>query len=215
MASIPARRRCALASLRPIRPDPADGAVRLPADAPGQVVSVPDPDTGAELLIGTQLNPGQAVAVARNAPEFSLPTWQGVVVEPLSDRLTLRATRTGFVMAMGTGGAGALAATTADLKAVASAGGFSRRYEFPALPNEGLNKRVQAAVDVAAAAPDEGRTAHPRWPQAMIAVSVCRTSVIAGRGERWRARQQPRRDRASPPSPSACSRRFDEERRRH
>ncbi len=174
VASIPRAAGTALASLRPIRPDPADGAVRLPADAPGQVVSMPDPDTGAELLIGTQLHPGEAVAVARNAPEFSLlPTWQGVVVEPLSDRLTLRATRTGFVMAMGTGAALALAATTADLKAVASAGGFSRRYEFPALPNEGLNQRVQAAVDVAAAAPDEGRTAaRLAVAQAMIAVGM-------------------------------------------
>jgi hypothetical protein len=174
VASVPRGTGADTDTLRPIRPEPADGVVHLLADAPGQVVSMPDPDTGGMLLIGTQLRPGQAVAVARTAPEFALlPTWQGVAVEPLSDGLTLRVGPPGFVMAVGAGRELALAATAADLKAVADAQHFSRRYDFPALPAEGLMWRVQSAVDTAAATPAQGRaTARIAVAQAMLAAGM-------------------------------------------
>jgi hypothetical protein len=163
------------AAPRPIRSEPVDGVVQLQADAPGQVVSMTDPETGGELLVGTQLHSGQLVPVARAAPEFALlPTWQGVVAEPLSDGLTLRVSQPGFVMGMGIGRQLALAATTADLKAVADAGYLSRRYDFPALPTEGLLWRVQNAVDAAAAAPEEGRT--------RARIAVAQTMLAAGMG---------------------------------
>ena len=148
--------------------------MQLYADAPGQVISMPDPETEGILLVGTQLKPGQATAIARSTPDFALlPTWQGVAVEPLSDELTLSLAKPGFALALRPGHPLALAATTADLKALADAGHLSRRYEFPALPIDGLLWRVQSAVDAAAAAPEQGRSAaRIAVAQAMLATGM-------------------------------------------
>ena len=51
-------------------------------------MAIADPETGATLLVGTQLAAGQGFPTLRQMPDFSLlPTWQGVVIEPLADRL--------------------------------------------------------------------------------------------------------------------------------
>jgi hypothetical protein len=84
---------------RPIRADMSDGRLRFSANAPGQIVTIVDPASGTVLLVGTQRRPGQGVPAGRHTPEFEiLPTWQGVVAEPLSDRLTLSAVRDGFAL---------------------------------------------------------------------------------------------------------------------
>ena len=51
----------------------------------GQVVAVPDADTGSNLLVGTLKSAGPGVPVTFHAPEFTIdPSWQGIVVEPVS-----------------------------------------------------------------------------------------------------------------------------------
>ena len=90
--------------LAAIRGDITDGTMRLAAVAPSAVVSVPDPDTGGALLVGTQTQPGQGVPVTRRTPDFTLlETLQGVAVDPASDALALRVAPakefTGFVLA--------------------------------------------------------------------------------------------------------------------
>jgi hypothetical protein len=169
-----ARTGSTLPTLRPIRPQPAVGLVRLLADSPGQVVSLPDPDTGSLLLVGTQRQRGEGVAVARTAPEYALlPTWQGVAVEPVSDRLALHLAAGGFVLDLGAGGEIALTAAANVAVAVADAHHFSRRYDFPALPAEGLRWRLQSAIDAAAAVGEQGRAAaRVAVAQAMLALGM-------------------------------------------
>ncbi|MCW3475108.1 hypothetical protein [Limobrevibacterium gyesilva] len=159
---------------RPIRPDLADGVLRLVAEAPGQVVSVSDPDTGGALLVGTQRQPGQSVPVARRTPEFALlRTWQGVAVEPVSDALSVRVTAQGFTIEAGAGRALALAAPAPDAVASADAQHFSRRFAFPAQPTEMLLRRLQAAVTAAAAAPAQARAGkRVAVAQAMLALGM-------------------------------------------
>ena len=150
--------------LQPIRPvmvaeDLAfAGRVRLllPGNAPGEVVSLADPDTGAILLIGTQRQPGQGVAVARRTPRYSvLPTWQGVAVQPLADRLSLRSVKDGFVLA----GADLppLRAAVADADGQEAAAGLTRRFDFPGLAPDALQSRVQVEVAETAVAPARAR----------------------------------------------------------
>lgn len=97
---------------QPIVMQAANGQVTLPVDAPGDVVAVIDPETGVSLLVGTQRATAQAVPAPWRTPDFDLlPTWQGVVVDPLDDNLVLRATPSGFTL---TGGARGLAASSSS-----------------------------------------------------------------------------------------------------
>jgi hypothetical protein len=146
------------APLAPIRPAVEATRLLLPAAAPGRVVSVPDPATGVALLVGTQLQPGEGVAVARRAPDHTLlATFQGVAVEPLSDNDVLRAMPTGFVLEGDDGPGLALGATGAAAQAAADAARLTRRWDFPPLPAPALWHRLQAALDAAAGAPPQAR----------------------------------------------------------
>ena len=172
-------------TLEPIRGDIADGAMRLAAAAPGQVISVPDPETGGALLVGTQTKPGQGVPVRRRTPDFTLlQTMQGVAVEPASDALTLQVAPPrqppGFVLATAAtpggppGGPGvALDPLGPEALAALDAARMTRRWDFPALPTEALLRRLQAATEDAAAAPPQARTAgRLAATQAMLALGL-------------------------------------------
>ncbi len=150
--------------LQPIRPamvaeDMAFvGRMRLllPGNAPGEVVSLADPDTGAILLLGTQRQPGQGIAVARRTPRYIvLPTWQGVAVQPLADRLSLRSVKDGFVLA-GTD-LPSLRAAAADADGQEAAAGLTRRFNFPGLTPDALQSRLQSEVVETAAASARAR----------------------------------------------------------
>ena len=88
-----------------------------------------DPATGATLLVGTQRRPGQAVAHGRLAVDFIMrPTLQGVVVEPLSDVVALKATPNGFTLG---GGAGGLALSEPNgTDGLMDASSLTRRLKF-------------------------------------------------------------------------------------
>ena len=149
--------------------------LRLPAEAAGRSVAVPDRVTGGTLLVGTQRAPGQGIALERRTPEFVLlPTWQGVAIAAVSDALDLRAAADGFVLRSALPGGGlALAPTGADLAAVADAARLTRRFDFPPLPVPALLRRLQAAVAGDGAAPSGERTA-PRLAaaQALLALGL-------------------------------------------
>jgi hypothetical protein len=139
--------------LQPIRANATDGRLVLPAAAPGRVLSLADPDSGATLLVGTQRQAGQGVPLLRRAVEFLLmPTWQGVVAEPISDELALRPVLDGFVL---TGGAGGLALSpTPDAASnLAHADALTRRFDFAALPVEALMQRLRQQFADDAATP--------------------------------------------------------------
>jgi hypothetical protein len=146
--------------LTPIRPETAAGEVRMPAAHAGQIVSVPDPATGADLLVGTETAAGEAVPVKRRTPDYALlATFLGVALAPVSDADTLRAAPPGFVLQPGSGRALALGAPDAEAQAVAEAARLTRRWDFPALPIAALSRRLQAALDAAANAPPQSRSA--------------------------------------------------------
>ncbi|HTN12123.1 MAG TPA: hypothetical protein VL154_14235 [Acetobacteraceae bacterium] len=148
------------APLRPIRPRLEADGLLLPATAPGMVVSLPDPQTGGTLLVGTQTGAGDAMPAGRRAPQFALlPSWQGVVVAPSSDALRLRTARGGFVLSAAGHTGLALSAPTAAALAAEDASALSRRYDFPDLPLPGLMRRLQAAVDAAANTQPQARGA--------------------------------------------------------
>ena len=180
----------------------ADGALRLPTDLAGQVVSVPDPQTGGALLVGTQREAGQAVAITRRMPEFALlQSWQGIVVEPVSDGVVVRvvpagtgpeATVAGFAIEAGGGRLLSLDAPTAEALLDAGARGFTRRFDFPRESALALRLREHNAVAAAAAAPAQSRTDKRRAAaEAMLALglgveaqSVLALTVTAdGRGQ--------------------------------
>ncbi len=102
------------------------------------------PDTGATLLVGTQRRPGQAVAHGRLAVEFILrPTLQGVVVEPLSDTVALKATPSGFTLGGGPAGL-ALSEPDRALDGLMDASSLTRRLKFA---DEHAPGRADAAPD--------------------------------------------------------------------
>ena len=90
---------------QPIAAVYGDGDIALPAEQPSEVLSMADPDTGASLLVGTTRRPNQAVVSVRRGAEFILPrTSLGVVVEPLSDAVTLKVIPAGFSLSGRPGG---------------------------------------------------------------------------------------------------------------
>ncbi|MBN9507476.1 MAG: hypothetical protein J0I21_00010, partial [Alphaproteobacteria bacterium] len=77
----------------------------------------------------------------------------------VSDADTLRVARPGFILQPGSGRALALGAPDAEVQAVADAARLTRRWDFPRLPVPALFRRLQAAMDAAANAPAQSRTA--------------------------------------------------------
>ena len=163
-------------TLHPIEPAMAGDDIRLPLAAPGAVVSLRDPETGATLLVGTARKPGDGVATLRQTPEFRLlPSWQGVVVEPISDRPVLRAEQGGFLLtASDPRGHGlAISPMTSATNALAEASALTRSFDFPPLSSDALIRRLQAEVSTAGAAPPPARL-QPRKAaaEAMIGLGI-------------------------------------------
>ncbi len=140
-----------------IHPRARNGEVRLAVAHPGQVVSLLDPETGTPLLIGTELAAGDGLALIRRAPQFELlASWQGVVTEALSDRLTLRRVPSGFVLGEA-GGKLALTPGSPDTLALADAALLTRRFRFPAEPIAALARRLRTELATAARRPPLAR----------------------------------------------------------
>ncbi len=167
-------------TIAPARAEPQAMAIRvadrtlvLAAGKPGRVVTMVDPATGLDLLVGTQRGgPGQGVLGVRHAPEFDLAaTWQGVVIEPLSDGLVLRAREDGFVLSAEPDG---LAVSLPDgPDALAPAAGMTRRFDFPPLADAALEERLRAQVAAASARPPLARGRPRRQAaQTMIALGL-------------------------------------------
>ena len=153
------------------------------ASMAGRVVTMADPEGDGLLLVGT-LRPGPlpedrrvATPAAQATPDVDIvPTGRGVVVAPVSDAVTLRATRTGWVLA--TEGEGRVAAVDGAvpperLAAAAAAVGLKRCLDLPDLPAAALLRRLQVSQDAAAVAP-AGDRAGPRLnvATAMLALGL-------------------------------------------
>jgi hypothetical protein len=131
----------------------ADGRVTFPVQGAAGVVALRDPDSGATLLVGTVARSTEAITTERRTVDFTLLTTQrGVLVEPLSDAVSLRLVPHGFVL---TGSAEGLALSPPAVmtNSLLAAARLTRRFRFPAMPIEGLSQRVQAHVREAASMP--------------------------------------------------------------
>ncbi len=84
---------------KPIVPLEDGASLRFPVEYPGRTVTIPDPLTGGNLLVGTLRGGQGAVRNARRESTATIEqTFQGIVVEPLSDRLELQATEGAFIL---------------------------------------------------------------------------------------------------------------------
>ena len=155
---------------QPLVPVSRPSRLLLPATGMGQIVVVNDADTGQNLLVGTLRAGGAGVPVPYRVPEFSvLPSWQGVVVEPLSDRTQLRPVPEGFAIETGD----ALAPAPDNARVLADAAVLTRRFDFPADPPSNLLRRLQMQVADQSRAPAQARLApRKRAAQTMLALGL-------------------------------------------
>ncbi|HVZ06810.1 tetratricopeptide repeat protein [Rhodopila sp.] len=131
------------------------GDMTLTAQKPASVVTMADPDTGATLLIGTTTRSGQAVPVGRGSADFVIrPTRLGVVVEPLSDALTMKVAATGFAIAHPPSG---LAVSPPGTGVAADPLALTRRLSIAAASPDILLSRLVSQIGEAAAAPAQAR----------------------------------------------------------
>ena len=135
-------------------------------EAPGRVVSVLDPATGQPLLVGTSRLAGAGARTGQRTPGHAvLPTWQGVVVEPLSDQVRLLPTSGGFRLEA----AGTLQASAA----VPSSQLLSRKFDLPAMAVTAYLNRLHAQTAAAAAAAPRARgPARLAVAQSMLALGM-------------------------------------------
>jgi len=162
----------------PPRPQPiaaiqAAGRLTMPAEQAADVISMADPDTGATLLVGTQRRPGQAVAHVRRGVEFILcPTLQGVVIEPLSDAIVLKATPNGFSLGTVSGGL-ALSQPNSAMDGLMDAASLTRRLSLPTMRPDALMRHLTEQVSEAAMAPPIARgPKHRAAAESMISLGL-------------------------------------------
>jgi hypothetical protein len=188
--AIRAPRRLAQGRRPQLQPQVQGGDLRLPARQVGRVVSLLDPETGAPLLVGTQRGDGAGLSVIRRAPQFELlPSWQGLAVEALSDRLVLRAAADGFILSVA-GGHLALTPESVATGAMADAAMLTRRFRFPALPVAALARRLRRQMAAAARRPPLARGRRLRQAaRTMIALGM---GAEAGAVLRLAASEDPR-----------------------
>ena len=139
----------------------------------GSVVNLVDPLSGATLLVGTERDAERGVDVTIQAPEYKLlRSWQGMVVLPLSDALTLRAMPGGYRLIGGREGLASSASSSLGQE-MTDAAYLTSRFDFPAQSLPVLERRLRNRIDSAAAAPPLAR-GRPRRDvaKAMIAIGM-------------------------------------------
>lgn len=156
-----------------IMPVFADGRVTFRTPGAANVVTLRDPDSGATLLVGTVARAGEAVTTERHTVEFNLPvTLRGILVEPLSDAVSLRVVPNGFVLSGPAEGL-ALSPPATMTNTMLAAARLTRRFRLPAMPTEGLAQRVLAHVQEAASMPPLARgPARKVAAETMIALGM-------------------------------------------
>ena len=153
-----------------VMPKNVQSRLMVPVAHSGEVVVVPDTDTGHNLLVGTLLSVGPGIPVNLTYPEFAIrPSWQGVVVEPTSDRTALRSVKDGFTV----GANLELPAMQESAGSSATGSVYTRRFDFPIEPVAALLRRLQAQTQAIAAAPTQARL-QPRKAaaQTMLALGL-------------------------------------------
>ena len=138
---------------KPIIPVMEGALLKLPVESPGRTVIIPDPRTGINLLVGTIRDSHDAVSRTRHGSiEIIEQTIQGVVIDPLSDRLELRPENNGFVLSGMAGETQGGAGSAADLEVPGA-----RILTLGTGPVDLLYHHFKIAAAAAAAAPAAAR----------------------------------------------------------
>ena len=149
-------------------------ALRFAADSPGHVVVVDDDVTGGRLFVGTQRGTGQRAAGGHRSAEWAiLPSFLGLVVQPLSDRVRLQADDAGFTLVAAE--PPELALYWPDHAGPLAPEGrtMTRRFDLPNLSMSSLKVRLLEALRDAAVSPPASRTQpRVRVAQAMLAAGL-------------------------------------------
>jgi len=156
-----------------------NGVVSIGTPFAGETVVMDDPATAGRLLVGTVRGPGGSVVVPHFSPEFSLLTsWAGVLVAAGSDRLTLRAAKTGFTLATAGGPRLVAVIQNESEQALADASGLTRHFDFMPIPTAMLRTRLTRDVGNVARSPKLGRFApRLRVAQDMLALGLGREAA--------------------------------------
>jgi hypothetical protein len=156
-----------------------NGILTIATHNAADTVVLTDPATGGRLLVGTVNDDDAGVSVPHVSPEFTLlPTTSGVVLVAQSDRLALRATKTGFALATTTEPKlAAVAGGTAE-RALDTAADLTRHFDFTPQPTPVLFKIMRAALGNAATAPRLARqTPRLHAAQAMMSLGMNREAA--------------------------------------
>lgn len=149
--------------------------MRLEAAQASRVVTVIDPRTGARMLVGTQRDVGQGLAIERNMVQFSLlSTVQGVVVTATSDDIGMRETRDGFVLFGGAQSGGTiLSSNMMPVAATESRPDLSRLFNMPDATVATISQTLRDRIMFSSSTPILGR-AQPRMSvaEAMLALGM-------------------------------------------
>ncbi|WP_428376589.1 hypothetical protein [Lichenicoccus sp.] len=139
----------------------------LPVVAPGRTVIVPDPDTGENLLVGTLRTGTEAFDRSRHGHAYVIvESSLGIVIDPLSDRIEMRPTRSAFLLSgLGPQALG-LPVDGQDARARADGSG-ARILALRRGTRQALYRRSKEAVAAAAAAP-----AGSRFDERMMAAQA-------------------------------------------
>lgn len=144
-------------SAEPIRTSRVDDKLLFATTAAAAVVPISDPETGATLLVGTVRGGVPAMPVTRNwATQTALRSVVGLVVEPLSDDLTLRAGADGFTLSGGPAGL-PLGDDLSAGERMARAEQLTRRFAFTDQSQDSLRNLQRTQLQEAAEAPPLAR----------------------------------------------------------
>ena len=147
------------------------GSLFFDVGSPGGVVVLDDSVSGGRLLVGTEHAEGRRVPSQHSGAELTvLPTWQGLVLVPASDRLVFRAVKDGFQVSI------LDAPTLSSLWPEQALGAWpdgrtmTRMFDFPSSSFSSQRRQLTQALQDAAGLPKAARyPARLRVAQAMLA----------------------------------------------
>jgi hypothetical protein len=135
--------------------------IEFPMPAADKSVTISDPLTGGDLLVGTVTQANAAANFAESGPGFSvLPSWLGVAVLPQADTLGLNITASGFELSSTAPGGlplGTLPAPAVDAGSLAEAAPYGQGLNLPNGDTASLRGRMLTDIRAAATAAPLGR----------------------------------------------------------
>ncbi len=161
----------------PPGPAPAESqatAIQLPMRAANRTVTISDPLTGSNLLVGTVTQAGAAANFATSGPGFAiLPSWLGTAVLPQADNLSLNITPAGFELSSAAPGGLRLGVLPAASASVVQQAAFGQGLNLPSGATAALRDRMLSDLHEAATLPALGRlTAQIALAADMIALGL-------------------------------------------